>query len=544
MSDSPTGFAELPEPWNDRAELAATALECRRVHERLLATLSDILNEFLGDDYGARSWRIVLGPWLLYHLQQLEDRRRRAALFAAKGEGDLVLLDERDFATPRDTPEFLSLFPTDRYNLQLLTLCFRALGAPHRTVRVPADPPDRPHPAAARALLRAARHRVYAAARRLWPTEVLTDGVYPLGRRHEELAKTLGYRVWPLTGELPERLRVPATMDERRRALARLPSEGPLEALAVASLPWCLPALFLEGLPGARAFARRELGTPPPVMLHSSGVYYNELYKLCAAEAVRAGTRLVGVQHGGQYGTAAWSTPEWHERSIADLYLTWGWKEGDDTVPVPVPWLTGAPERAPRAGEVLYVSTAGLKIPHELFAAPIAGQYEEFFAWRERFFAALPAADLAAARARLFPVDCGWNEKPRLRARFPNLAFDSGPLKASVARAALVVCDHPGTFFLETLAWDVPGVHFWEERLWPTRAAALAALEPMRRAGIVHDSPESAARQVSAVRSRPLAWWDAPATRDARREFVRRYARVDPAWASEWAAALRGARPA
>ena len=112
-------------------------------------------------------------------------------------------------------------------------------------------------------------------------------------------------------------------------------------------------------------------------------------------------------------------------------------------------------------------------------------------------------------------------------------------MSASLSRAALVVTDHPGTTMLETMAWDVPALHFWDDRLWESRSSALEAFEPLRRAALIHSTPESAARQVAAVRRDPSAWWDAPGTREARREFVRRYARVDPAWAAKWAAVLR-----
>ncbi|MFI5350623.1 MAG: hypothetical protein ACHQ2Z_13840, partial [Elusimicrobiota bacterium] len=252
------------------------------------------------------------------------------------------------------------------------------------------------------------------------------------------------------------------------------------------------------------------------------------------------------VQHGGQYGTALWSYSEWHERMIADLYFTWGWSEDAKTIPMPAPWLTDAPPRAAVPGEILLVSTADARIPRQLFPAPLSGQWETFFAQRESFLAALPPEALAAARVRLFPVDFRWNERPRLQARFPGLRFSAGPMSASLSRAALVVTDHPGTTMLETLAWDIPSLHFWDDALWESRPSARRAFEPLRRAGLVHAAPESAARLAADVRRDPAAWWNAPAAREARREFVRRYARADPAWASEWTRVLREAagRPA
>lgn len=546
MTAAPTPFAAFPDPWEDRAALAAAAADCRAAVDRLLPRLAAALEERHRVDLGPRYWRIVLGPWLLYHVQQVEDRRRRAALALAAGT-PLVLLDEADFRTPRDGPDFLSMCPTESYALQVLALCVRAAGASAPTARAAESARFVPRPVGRLDALKAAAKTVgYAAARALRPPRVLTDGVYPLGRRrHAELDRACGGGVWPLAAPLPERLRVPAVLDEARLSLSRLLAEGPLEAAVVATLPRCLPALFLEGFAGARARAVRLLGRPPAVMLHSSGVYYDEMYKLCAAEAARAGARLVGVQHGGQYGTALWSNPEWHERAIADSYLTWGWTEDAKTAPVPVPWLGDAPPRAPEPGRLLLLSTSGLAIPHELFPAPMSAQYRAFFGWRERFLAALDAASLAASAVRPFPVDCGWGERAALAARFPGLRLDSGPFRDSVSKAALVVCDHPGTMFFETLAWDVPGVHFWEDRLWPSRPAAAAALEPLRRAGIVHDSPESAARQAAKVRGDAAAWWASRETRAARAGFVERYARTSPDWARRWAqtVAAAGARP-
>lgn len=538
---SPTRFADLPDPWEDRAAYAAAATDFRPVFESLLPRLAGRLDAVHGTALGPRYWRIVLGPWLLYHLQQLDDRRRRAAAFLAAGTPGLVVLDEADFTTPRDTPDFLSLFPTPRYNQQLLALCFRALGVSAPTGRAPADPRYASiPPSALRSLKAAAKRALYGTARRLRRTAILTDGVYPLGRRHGELNRACGGGVWPLGAALPERLRVEAGRGDARRSLSGLAAEGPLESLAVASLPACLPALFLEGFPAARAHARRALGAAPKTMLHSSGIYYDELYKLCAAEAALQGARLVGVQHGGQYGIAQWSNPEWFERSVVDEYVTWGWTEDAKTIPLPMPWLSDAPRREAVPGEVLLVTTSGLAIPHELFAAPMGTQYRGFFAWRDRFLDALGPDGRAGTRTRLFPVDCGWGERAELETRFPGLRLDCGAFKSSLSRAALVVTDHPGTVFLETLAWGVPGVHFWDDRLWPSRPAALAALEPLRRAGVVHADPESAARQVAAVRADPAAWWDAPATRAARAEFVRLYARTSPDWAPRWAAVLGG----
>lgn len=538
----PTPFSALPDPWADRAVLPAAIARCRAMTERVLAALAERLDEVHGVELGERYWRVAIGPWLVYHAQQLMDRDARARAAVRAGR-ELVALDEADFRTPRDTLDFHSLFLTTHWTLQLISLSLRRMGKPVKTARVP---PPAAAPAGQLALhrriYRAVRKNGYALARRLLSCEILSDDIYPFNRRHEVLARALDWRLMPLLEELPESLRPAARPDDaRRKALGGLPScEDEFERLLIASLPSCLPALFLEGWPAARAHARRLLPRGTRVFLHSTGIYYRELYKLMVAEGSLSGAKIVGVQHGGHYGFSQWLNAEWYERSISDEYMTWGWSEDSRTRPMPVPWLSGSSAGGGARSGVLFATTSGFHEPAELAPAPMASQWPAFFAQRARFLEALGPAGRAAVTLRMPPRDYEWGERADIAARFPDLKLDDGGryFLAALEAAALIVTDHPGTTFLESFARDVPGVHFFDETQWESRPSAVAALEPLRRAGIVHANPESAARQVLAVHADPRAWWDSPDVKAVRAAFAERYARTDPAWASKWAAAL------
>lgn len=539
----------LPNVWDDRARLERCALYAQDVQPELLDALTAYLNEVHGTGLSRRYWRILLGGWLLYYTHQLLDRytQVREALAAFPDAVSLVL-DPEDYRAPRDTAEFLPLYHTDHYNLQLYSQVLRFLGKdfPRRRHEPPSFPPRAP-----RGRLRGWADGALAAGSQ-WAVgalgpDVVTDELYPTGQRllWRLVAENRG-RALPLLRKLPEGLRADAVLDARRLGLARLPARDEFCRLLVSTLPSALPALALEGFARAREASPARRGRAPAAVFSSVGVFYNDYFKLAAAEWVERGAELWGLQHGGQYGTAKYSLAEWHERALCDRFHTWGWSSAENDPKLrdlPVPKLSEAARRPRRAGpegrDILVLTLENVRNAHHLFPHPLGWQWEDHFGDLERFLAALEG-EAAAVALRPYPHDYGWNHRARLTARFPGLRFDAGsrPLLERARTARLVATDYPGTPFFELLACGVPSVHFWNESHWEMRAEAAPYFAALRAAGITHGSPEAAARQARAVYADPAAWWDSPAVAKARAEVVDRYCRVRPDWLRAWGEAL------
>lgn len=549
-------YTMLPNVWDDRTRLEQGARYCREIQGPLLARLTRALNGIHGADHNERYWTILLGPWLTFYTHQLYDRYTQI-LQALKSHPDLktACLSPEDFYTPADTEDFLRFFHTDHYNLQLYSQIFKFLGKTAPELRLAGGAPV-PMAAAPRGLvkrlkapLRGLVHKGCGWTIRHKKVDIVTDELYPSGALLWSLVRAMGGQMLPLLETFPDSLRAKAAPSAARAGLAQLAGDDVFQKLLISTLPVALPALFLEGYAKARAHVVEEYPKAPRAVFAGTGLYYNEYLKLVAAHWVEQGARLLGLQHGGQYGTAKFSLAEEHERRVSDLYFTWGWSSTADDprvgdLPSPKLSVMAKAKAFPwkiDSKDILLVSAEGMKNAHHLFPTPMGLQWEEYFQWRKRFIMGFPQELRGALCARLSTQDYGWAQRRRVKETFPDLRLDDTgvPFVQRMIAARLVVTDHPGTTLLEVMALNKPSVHFWNENLWELRPEAEPCFEGLRKAGILHKDPESAAFFIQEIYEDIPKWWLSDKTQAARRAFTRLYARTDDNWLGAWTSALR-----
>lgn len=556
---APADGAMLPNIWDDRRLLRDSARICTEKYAVLRSRLAAKLNGIHGVDGSDRYWDILIGPWLTYSIHHYYDRliQVRAALRLHPGLTSLTL-DSADYVTPTDSADFLRLFTSDYYNLQIYSQVLSHLGVKTETARTPLTArlkqgrPASPPPRLRARLAGLFRSACDAAVRRGFASTA-TDQLYPSGSLLWTFVARSRFSALPFH---PAPLPAPPapSRDGLRAGLASIAADDEFERLFVSALPYSFPALFLEGYAAARAQTEQAYPLPPRLAFVGSSMYYEDPVKFAVAEWSRKGSRVLGFQHGGQYGTAEYSLAEEHERRISDRYFTWGWsaQENDPKLgDLPVPKYSEGRRRRPfpwseSSRDILVVCAEGLKNAHHLFPYPMGGQWDRYFDWRCRFIGALPAERRPRLRIRHSPNEYGWRQKERLAARFPAVRLDDVgvPFTRSCDEARWVVTDHPGTTFLECLALNRPGTHYWDPELWELRPAAVPLFEELRAAGIVHYSPEDAARFIAETDDTVRSWWQSPRVQSARARFVETYARTSDDWASDWVRAVAGERGA
>jgi putative transferase (TIGR04331 family) len=308
-----------------------------------------------------------------------------------------------------------------------------------------------------------------------------------------------------------------------------------------------LPTCYLEGFDSLRQQVERlDWPRRPRLIFTSNNFDTSEVFKLWAAQKVEAGSAYIIGQHGSNYGTASYCPSETECVETADAFITWGWRDDQAKCKPAFIFRTCGRARAQwdRHGGLLLIEAC---LPH-LFEA--WDPYPEFSSYQEdqfAFVAALPEQIRRLLTVRLHAEHkkkC-WSEPERWRRRQPHVRLEDGTtaLADLKSHSRLVVHSYDSTGILENLALNVPTLCFWRGGTNHLRASAVASYALLAQAGILHDTPESAANKAAQVWADVGSWWADATVQDARRKFCHEYARTIDAPIATLARLLLEVRP-
>lgn len=523
----------LPYHWDDRARLRQDYDDLQQLYEELLVELSAQLNQLHQTRHEVRYWRILVGPWLGYFLQIVFDRWtmiQRAINHGEISETIILNFSEREMV-PNDMEDFIEKFLGDEWNHYIYSSLIKRgtkLSWQERTPLRNKIETGNAHRGGAQRGIRRGIVRWFSKSVGLFARD---RDVFLMGT-YLPPAKELGLHF--RLGQAPQLWRaVPSptsTVDPSRRKWKLAGSEQSKFASVLRSLiPHHLPKVYLEGYKElVRVTETVSWPKRPRLIWTSSSEIADDTFKAWAAQKTQTGVPLVVGQHGGHYGLGAWSFTEDHQIAIADRYLTWGWSHEVSRKVIPVGQLKSKyPLGIDHASQssALMVTAVHPQYSYVMYSTPVSGQWGLYFSDQFEFVSNLPNRIQSAITVRLYPQDLGWNQKARWRDRFPNLHLDPGntDITGEIKRCRIYISTYNATTFLESFTMDIPTVIFWNTAHWELRASAKIYFDELRRVGIFHDSPTSAARHVAAIWEDVNAWWYSPEVRAVLENFKKTY---------------------
>jgi putative transferase (TIGR04331 family) len=528
--------------WDNRARIPKDLEHISDVYEALLAELAVALNAIHGVRHSVRYWRIVVGWWLFYFTQIFFDRWQVVHAGVAEHPNARML---RMPATPsipasRDMTEFVEDSTGDHWNERLCadiaerwtTIQVSVSGEIAARMSEPKQEMTTPPPKTATRsqILTAAQRAIGWVGRRplFYGAGVALHASYLRRLERAKFAFLLGQvPSMETAGPLPYS---PVNPAFRTWALQVSCSDAFVGALAEL-VPEYLPSCYLEGYAEASSLATNSsLSTRAPrVIMTANSFSGDERWKYWAATQVEQGVKLVIAQHGGHYGTGAWSATQQHDLAICDRYLSWGWSDGSQPKvhPAPATKLIGLKKRHPiRHGKCLQVTASCPRQSYWMYSVPTGPQFHQYIEDQLNFARALTDEVKANLVVRLYPRDYGWDIDKRWEDEEPTVKIDSGqrPIHDLLADTRIYVATYNATTFLESMAQDIPTVMFWNPKMWELSEGALDYFQELRQASILFDEPAACAAHVNSIWEDVPAWWSSSTVRTAVRLFSRQFA--------------------
>ena len=83
----------------------------------------------------------------------------------------------------------------------------------------------------------------------------------------------------------------------------------------------------------------------------------------------------------------------------------------------------------------------------------------------------------------------------------------------------IYISTYNATTFLESFAMNIPTVMFWNPNHWELRRSAKPYFEQLKKVGVFHETPESAAIHISEIWNNVDNWWKSKSVEKAVNNF-------------------------
>jgi putative transferase (TIGR04331 family) len=547
----------LPYHWDDRKKLYQDYLHLNGLYEQMLLELSTGLNKIHGLEHSTRYWRIIIGPWLFFFIQVYYDRYQSVLSAAASEKVTHTFIGryERQQWVPRDYRIFDGWAISEGYNHYLYSRLIESTNRiPFETLEVESSSGcEASEENKVKWRLSSAKtafmHFLRCSCRSLPAILNQTVFVSPPFKMADIVKLQLSMGQLPYVS--PPYVTPPdSSVDwSLRSELIECFSTNEFENLLCNMIKEQIPTVYIEGFVQMKEAALDTYPKKPKAIVCGSDFNSNDGFKIWAAHQVDQGVKFSGVQYGGHYGTGLWSSTQEHEINIYDRYYTWGWdlKEKENVTPLPLVKFNLGKQKIQiqpqKHAPLLLVAMALPRYSYYMYSLPVGTNgMHSYFDDQYRFVRALSKENQKELLVRLYlHHDYGLSQKERWADELPEIVCYDGnkTMTEQIAESRLFIGTYNATTYLETFVINYPTLLFWNPNHWELNAIAQPYFDDLRRVGILHDDPESAAEKVNKIGDDPLAWWSQPHIQEAKDKFCHRFAHTSSNWLQQWKSEIK-----
>lgn len=527
-------YQVLPYHWDDRKKAYADFKYLEILNKQLLQELTVILNNIHDKKYSEKTWNVLIGYWLTQFTAVVFDRWSMIDCAVKKYDNlETVILDiKSESCVPNDSSEAGQFFLDDRWNHHLYGVLIKKC-TNIKIIKKQEEVDSK--------VIKKVKHNDTALLRLKKQIKVTINWLLNLSPRSSIYIFAGGYLgvfnniklILSLKGAVNNRLffdseNTKLDVNFRKWNMVNDNCNNKLETIVRLLLPEFMPRTFLEGFQRCddknlvKSYNQKE-----QVILTSNYHFSNDVFKCFCMEKIENGARLVIGQHGGG-PLHKYNGGSAYELAIADAYLSTGsgnCRKNGKIKDIGQLFNRLKVNKYNKKGGALLVTVAMPRYSFDLRSMAIAGQMLGYFEDQFSFYDSLTDEIRDQLNVRLYAGDYGWSQKQRWLDRFSAVKFDTNKkMVKSIQQSRLMIGTYAATTYNETLASNIPTIIYWNPEHWELSVESDPFFEELKRVGIFHTTPQSAAQQVVKIWDDIDKWWYGPDLQSVRERYCRAFA--------------------
>jgi putative transferase (TIGR04331 family) len=498
--------------WDNREKFEKDYYYLTDFYEKTLEKLSIRMNSIHNVNHSLKYWRILLGPWLSLFIQSVFDRWEMIQLAVDSNDNlkSNIIIDSELKWTPYDYNNFKKLvMESDDWNNFIYTMIIK-LHHDKITVNTISEKSKKTNLSIKQKNFKTFIYSLYQLLANFINSNKSSFIISSYLSKIDELILSLKLFQLPLFINLHNIKNFSPDIKKRKWKININP-DSDFEKFLVGLIPDQIPSIYLEGYKSlCEKVEKLNWPKSPKSIFTSNSMHVDEVFKHYAGK--NENSSLVIGQHGGSYGISKLNSSEYHELSIADKYISWGWTSTSYKSKIyPLGQLSSKSFNKSRSNKTkLLLVTATLpRYSYSMQSMTISSQWLSYFKDQIDFVNNLDTNITDKTTVRLYRHDYKWDQIGRWKAVFPNLNYDKGVSRIEnlFTDTKLYIASYNATTFLETFRLNIPTVIFWDPNYWENRDSVELLFNELKRVKVFHDTPESAAKHINEIWNNVEGWW-------------------------------------
>jgi putative transferase (TIGR04331 family) len=537
----------MPYHWSDYSKFNQDHKYLDTLYEKVLRSVVKCLNDLHDINGSVRYWRTIIGPWLYYFVQIFYDRWKMITntiseynvaetIIFELDPKDMIANDMSDFNDARYGSDIWNHWIYGEIIKQHSSVDITYLKILNKTILNKKKVSSYSTKDYSLKLLKYFINKLASSFKKI-------DYFFINFPKIQQWNLEISLKQFPTSWYSPSIKNYKLDMHKRNNIKLEMRTDNKFETLLLDIIPKQIPTSYLEGyLPILNLTRKIDWPKNPKVILTYSSHNKDDFFKIWAAEKSRDGSKLVINQHGGHFGAGKINSHEDHEIKISDQYFTWGWNSKKYSITKSMPSLnliTKSKNLTPNPkGKMLLVLSSCPRYSTWMYSSFFSSHFTSYVDDQIKFISSLSEEIQKQVKIRYYIKNHGWDEKAQINQKL-NIKEEESPknklnIKKSINQSRLYVATYNATTFLEVLAANFPTIIFWNPVSWELRDEAKQDFDKLHEVGILHYTPQSAAKKIEIIWNDIESWWFDPELQRIKNQFCEKYARTSSSWLPQW----------
>ena len=534
-----------PHHWVDKKKQEIDYKFLEDIYEQKLFNLSHSLSEIHNLKFDIRYWRIIIGPWLRFFIDAVYDRYEsiRTAIDNNKIDSTFIFDYSIDDYVPNDFIEFYDYLRFDDWNQIIFFEIIKEFNIPYKIKKIKKSINQKSNNK--KQLLKDKFKDLLYSVNNMFSkyfNDIVLFELYVPNLKLFRLQFKLGQLPYINNKKISSSNRK-TDINKRKKLNFSRTNEKFSEFLNNQIINF-IPRIYLENFEEIKNNIIKKFPSNPKLIVTSNAYQANDCFKIWAAHYTQKNIPLIIHQHGGTFGTSKYNQTETHQLKISDKFISWGWNNQKFNNIINLSALkinSGKINYNKKNGDVLLTLGSTPRYFYNFFGIANGPEFLDYIKDQKEFILNLNSKVISDLKIRPDSNEFGWDITARISEVIDFAKFELNKIDfiKRLKNTKICICTYNATMFLETLAYNIPTIVFFNLEQCNIRPEAIYYFEKLKSVGIFHDSPEAAAKFLNKMEPNIEEWWKEPKLQLIRREFCDEYVKISKNWVSEWSSFLK-----